>query len=499
MERLAPFNAPDPDLHRFIEVHPPLDEQVVVSCYLDTRKNNDVSPPRSRLTLDINEVKNDLAVVVMPYASMAKDDKLILTFEAFPHDGKPFIPKEWTETVDEEGVNKPVAFNIPRSVFEEPIDLVGCYIGLFVRLVRKEEDILSSLTQNIFVESGAEESHYLRAPHFKDVTNHTLFTDELPNGIDLVALEHGGAGSGDGVVVFDGDDGMAAWGVLELMQAPPGFPRPLLLRVPVSWLDAHAGSQAVKIQYAGANRSFRTHSLSFQVEKTRKLEAPRVPDTREFRLLRTGYEVSVPISDATSTGTIVVHLGTVEGSGEETVRTSYAQTKAYVVRENFFVFYFSPQQLGVLLGRENIQAFYSVGVKEPIYSPGTAASFTAPTEKELNNFPRLQCPAAAGSTGLSIARLDKKNVEIHVGSWLLIGEGQIVEIKAYIDNAVHQLLRREVTQKDLDSKRINASLEYSVVQAAGPGKKIRFTCEVNFNNGSGAAFMLRPIDIDITE
>ncbi|MCH7420937.1 hypothetical protein [Pseudomonas mosselii] len=495
MERLAPFNTPDSELQRFAPKYPPLDEQVVVPCYLDIRENREVNPPKPRLTLDIDEVKGDLAVVVMPYAGMAQDDKLILTLEAFLFEGEPFEPKEWTEIVGKEDVNAPVAFTIPRTVFEQPTRLVGCYIGLFVRLVRGGEEILSSLNQTIFIESGAAESHFLRAPHFKDVTNHTLFTDELPDGIDLVTLEHGDAQAGDAVVVFDRNDGVAAWGALE--QAQPGSP--LLVRVPASWLEANTGGQAVKVQYAGANRSFRTHSLLFQVEATRKLEAPRVQSERSFRLLRTGYEVSVPISDATSTGTIVVHLGTVKDSGAEKVRTSYAQSEAYVVRDNFFVFYFSPEQLGILLGRENIKAFYSLGVKEPIYSPETESYIKAPDDKELKHFPRLQCPAAAGSAGLSIARLNGNSVEIHVGSWLLIGVDQIVDIKAHIDTAVHPLLNRKITAQDLENKRIDATLNNSVVVAAGPGKKIRFTCEVNFNNGSGESFVLMPIDIDITQ
>lgn len=495
MERLAPFNAPDPDLQRFIQVYPPLDEQVVVPCYLDIRENREVNPPRPRLTLDINEIEESLAVAVVPYAGMAKDDKLILVLEAYPYEGEPFEPREWPKVLGEGDVNKPVVFKIPRNVFEQPIDLVGCYIGLSVRLVRDEDEVLSSLNQTIFIERGAQESHFLRAPNFKDVTSHTLFADELPDGVELMAFEQGDAQTGDSVVVFDGSDGVAAWGVLE--QAQPGTP--LLLRVPASWFEeAIVGTHSVRVQYAGANRSFRTHSLLFKVATTRDLPDPSVVSNNPFRLLRTGFEVSVLISDATSTGTIVVHLGTVVGTGANAVRTSFAQTKVYVVRENNFVFYFAPQQLGVLLGRENTHAYYSVGVDEPIYSGTSPASFTAPKGDELENFPRLQCPKAAGSAGLSITRLNGNNVEIHIGSWLLMGVGQVVDIQAHIGTAVHPLLRREVTEKDLEDKRIDANLSNSVVVAAGPGKTIRFTCEVNFNNGSGAGFMLMPVDIDIT-
>lgn len=55
---------------------------------------------------------------------------------------------------------KPVLFKVPRSNFEQPIDLVGCYVGLFVRLIRDEVEIASSLIQNIFIERGAKESHF---------------------------------------------------------------------------------------------------------------------------------------------------------------------------------------------------------------------------------------------------------------------------------------------------------------------------------------------------
>lgn len=85
MERLATFNAPD--LQQLVQVYPRLDEQVVVPCCLDIRENREVSPPRPRLTLDLNEVEENLPVAVMPYLGMAAGDQLILMLEAYPYEG----------------------------------------------------------------------------------------------------------------------------------------------------------------------------------------------------------------------------------------------------------------------------------------------------------------------------------------------------------------------------------------------------------------------------
>ncbi|MFT0870205.1 hypothetical protein [Pseudomonas sp. CAM1A] len=492
MERLAPFNAPD--LQQLVQAHPDLDEQVVVPCYLDIRENREVNPPRPRLTLDINEVGDELSTVLMPYAGMAAGDQLILTLEAYPYDGEPFTPQEFKETIDDEGVEKPVQFAVPRSVFEDPIDLVGCYIGLFVRLVRDEEEVASSLSQTIFIECGAEESHFLRAPYFKGIPQHTLFADEWVDGVELIASDAGDAQPGDSVVVFDADDGVATWA--RLGASVPGAP--LQLTVPASWLGAGTGGRALRIQYAGANRSFRTHALLFIVERTRKLEAPKVSNGTEFRLLRMGYEVSVPISDATSNSPIVVHLGTVTGSGAETVRVSFAASTAYAVRENYFVFYFSPNQLGALLERPDMQAYYSVGVGELVYSDGTQVKFTVSGDDIARNFPRIQVPAAGGSKGLSLARLGGNNVEVNIGSWPLMAPGQLVRVKADINERKYELVNRLVTEADLENKSIGGELSYSVV-AQQEGQVIRFTCEVNFNNGEGRFFGLTDVDIVITE
>jgi hypothetical protein len=492
MERLAPFNAPD--LQQLVQEYPRLDEQVVVPCYLDIRDNREVSPPRPRLTLDLNEVEENLPVVVMPYAGMAAGDQLILTFEPYPYEGEPFTPKEFSQTIDDENVEKPVLFKVPRSAFEDPIDLVGCYVGLFVRLVRDEVEIESSLTQNVFIERGAEESNFLRAPHFKDVTQHTLFADEWLEGIELIASDSGDAQPGDSVVVFDAEDSVATWARLGPLE--PGSP--MQLTVPASWLGANTGRRSLRIQYAGANRSFRTYSLLFNVESTRKLEAPKVPDAQEFRLLRLGFEVSVPISDATTNTTIVVHLGAVTDSGEKKVRASFAESTAYTVRENYFVFYFSPNQLGVLLERQGVRAYYSVGVDRLAYSSETPVNFSVSGEDIAKNFPRIQVPAAGGSKGLSLARLDKNNVKVSIGSWPLMAPGQLVLVKADMNGSKYELVNRLVTEADLKNKHIDGYLSYSVVDQQ-KGKVIRFTCEVNFNNGEGRAFSFTDVDIVVTE
>lgn len=491
MERQAPFNTPD--LQKLVQEYPRLDDQVVVPCHLDIRENREVNPPMPRLTLDIDEFKENLTVVVMPYAGMAAGDQLILTLEAYPYDGDPFTPKEFRVTLDDEHVGRPVLFKVPRTDFEAPIDLVGCYVGWFVRLVRDDEEIASSLTQNVFIERGAEESHFLRAPHFKDFTQHTLFADEWVDGIELIASDSGDAQPGDSVVVFDGADGVATWA--RLGPLVPGAP--LQVRVPASWLGASAGRRSLRIQYAGANRSFRTHSLLFNVESTRKLEAPQVPDAQEFRLLRMGFEVSVPISDATSGSTVVAHLGTVTGSGAEKVRVSIAKSEVYAVREKYFVFYFSPSQLGVLLGRGGIQAYYSVGVGELVYSDGTPVGFKVPDKEVVKNFPRIQVPAAAGSAGLSLARLNKNNVKVNIGSWPLMAPGQFLLVKADMDGGQHDVVNRLVTEADLENKSIGGTLSYSVVENK-KGKVIRFTCEVNFNNGEGSFVKFANVDIVIT-
>ncbi|QXI39901.1 hypothetical protein [Pseudomonas xantholysinigenes] len=492
MERLATFNAPD--LQQLVQVYPRLDEQVVVPCCLDIRENREVSPPRPRLTLDLNEVEENLPVAVMPYLGMAAGDQLILMLEAYPYEGDPFTPKEFTENIGGEDVAKPVLFKVPRSNFEQPIDLVGCYVGLFVRLIRDEVEIASSLIQNIFIERGAKESHFLRAPHFKDVTQHTLFADEWVDAVALIASDAGEAKLGDSVVVFDADDGVATWA--RLGPVPSGAP--LQLKVPASWLGANTGRRSLRIQYAGANRSFRTHALLFNVESTRTLEDPIASNVQSFRLLRMGYEVRVPISDATSNTPIVVHLGTVTGSGAETVRTSFAESTAYAVRENYFVFYFSPKQLGVLLERPEVKAYYSVGVGERVYSGETPVTFKVSGDDIANNFPRIQVPAAGGSKGLSLARLDGNNVDVKIGAWPLMAPGQLVWIRAYISDRQYDLVKRPVTEDDLKDESIGGSLSYLAIDQQ-KGKTIRFTCEVNFDNGEGRYFSFTDVDIVITE
>lgn len=491
MERLAPFNAPD--FQHWVQEYPRLDEQVVVPCYLDIRENREVSPPRPRLTLDLNEVEDELPVVVMPYAGMADGDQLILTLEAYPYNGEPFTPKEFAETIYDKGVGKPVLFKVPCDAFETPIDLVGCYIGLSVRLVRDEEEIDSSLTQDIFIERGAVESHFLRAPYFKDVIQHTLFADEWEKGVELIASDSGEAKPGDSVVVFDAEDGVATWARLG-----PLVPGTLLqLNVPASWLDARTGNRSLRIQYAGANRSLRTHPFLFTVLSTRTLGAPTVSDAREFRLLRMGFEVSVPISESTSGRPIVVHLGAVTGEEKEIVRQSFAKSTAYAVRGEYFVFYFSPIQLGVLLGREDVHAYYSLGVGKLVYSGASSVTLTASAADVEKNFPRIQVPAAAGSKGLSLARLAENNVMVSVGAWPLMAPGQLVRIRADIDGTKYDVVNRKVTIIDIISNIIDGALSYSVVKDKR-GKKIRFTCEVDFNNGEGRPFSFVNVDIDIT-
>lgn len=499
MERLAPHSSTGSILQRFAQDFPPLDEQVVVAGYLDIRENRDVGLPwPRRLTLDITEIEEDkgsLPVVVMPYAGMAPGDKVVLTLKAFLYEGEPFEPKEWTEILgDVDDVGEPVGFKVPRSVFEQPVDLVGCYVELYASVFRGEDEVSSSLSQNFFIERGAEESHFLRAPNFKDVTGHTLFADELSDGIELQLHEQSEAQAGDSVVVFDGEEGLVTWGTIK--QPTPG--EPLVVTVPASWLEKQVGARSVKVQYAGANRSYRTHALLFEVARTRALDAPIVSSANTFRALRTGFEASVLISDKVSGGTITMHLGTEETLGKETVRTSFAQTDAYVVREKHFVFYFSPQQLGVLLGRSNVVAYYSVGAADR-YSPPTASSFKPPEAKELRYFPRLQCPDAAGSSGLSKAHVRGRDIPLYLGSWLLMSAGQIIDIKAEVGTSTYPLLRRAVTESDLEKKSIDTVLKASDFEHVLLGQTIRFVCDINFNNGSGASFQLTPIDIVVIE
>ncbi|WP_323833986.1 hypothetical protein [Pseudomonas sichuanensis] len=120
-----------------------------------------------------------------------------------------------------------------------------------------------------------------------------------------------------------------------------------------------------------------------------------------------------------------------------------------------------------------------------------------PDKEVVKNFPRIQVPAAAGSAGLSLARLNKNNVKVNIGSWPLMAPGQFLLVKADMDGGQHDVVNRLVTEADLENKSIGGTLSYSVVENK-KGKVIRFTCEVNFNNGEGSFVRFANVDIVIT-
>lgn len=89
-------------------------------------------------------------------------------------------------------------------------------------------------------------------------------------------------------------------------------------------------------------------------------------------------------------------------------------------------------------------------------------------------------------------------MDVKIGAWPLMAPGQLVWIRAYISDRQYDLVKRPVTEDDLKDESIGGSLSYLAIDQQ-KGKTIRFTCEVNFDNGEGRYFSFTDVDIVITE